>query len=107
MRFKENRSLRKLRGGTYAKPQIAGCRLAWDCTIGSSSIPEPSRGNGVLFPAFLDKRLAVPPEIVGSEYCPDEAAKADTARKELHAAEDIEICVVGASPTGTQKRPVD
>src|SRR5690554_4577019 len=76
MKFIENESARKLRGGYYTPLDLATFIAKWVKEIAPGKILEPSCGDGVFFTAFSNLGGCAQSQMLGFELEEEEAAKA-------------------------------
>ena len=77
MKFKEDESATKLRGGYYTPPEIADLLLRWVLAISPGRLLEPSCGDGVFLAALVRRgAMAADTGVTAFEIDPAEAAKA-------------------------------
>lgn len=76
MKFIEEQSAQKLRGGYYTPTDLAAFLAAWVREIAPSRVLEPSCGDGAFFHAMAEVGGFEDTEILGFELDDDEAEKA-------------------------------
>lgn len=79
MKFKENESATKLRGGYYTDPAIANYLLRWVLQSQPKNLLEPSCGDGVFFRCLHNFDISSIEEVFGFEIEPREVEKSKKA----------------------------
>lgn len=83
MKFIEDQTAQKLRGGYYTPLDLASFISRWVAEIAPSNVLEPSCGDGAFFQAMADVGGFDAAKIVGFELDEDEAGKAVRSATEL------------------------
>lgn len=83
MKFMENQTAQKLRGGYYTPLDLASFIARWIADLKPDKVLEPSCGDGAFFQAMADVGAFSKAAITGFELDDDEAEKAARRAKEL------------------------
>lgn len=83
MKFIEDQTTQKLRGGYYTPVDLASFISRWIADLKPDKVLEPSCGDGVFFQAMADVGAFSKAILTGFELDNDEAAKASRRAKEL------------------------
>lgn len=109
MKFIEDQTAQKLRGGYYTPPDLAAFIADWIREIEPSRILEPSCGDGAFLQAIADVGGLENADVLGFELDKEEASKASRRSREIglhHATirdEDFLAWAIGNMPPDGQR----
>lgn len=90
MKFMQDESADKLRGGYYTHPDIAAFLTRWVLEINPTRLLEPSCGDGVFLAEIARQRgRSLKPQVSAFEIVPEEAAKARARLSETRSSDEV------------------